>query len=109
MAYKRLTLDELSDEGTINLIGAIMHQAMHDYKNAIKRHNPKKSYEDFFRSEHFSNLTHLNGDYIIKETQRIAMEELEEEKEKMESNLPRKRNRKKKKTYKCKWYSGPLG
>lgn len=81
--YKRITFEELDDEGVLQLAGAIAHEAVEDYKLAWKQNYQISidSCEKFFRSEYFHVLTGLSGDAIIRQARRDAMKEMEEENE----------------------------
>ena len=53
--YKRLTKDELNEDGMMNLIGGICREALYDYIRAVKAGNQSmmESGERFFRGHYF--------------------------------------------------------
>lgn len=91
--YHRIKLEELNDDGVINLISRVVSDSVDDYKTAIK-HNSKDwmdSMERFFMSKYFSNLTGLNGSDVISTAKRMAEEEMEELKENPDKKVIKKR------------------
>lgn len=73
---------KICDEGCINLVIAIVRQALIDYRKALKslKKNPnnidkyrmKNECETFFSSEYFTLLTNLDGDYLLKNMERMS-------------------------------------
>ena len=71
------------------LANAIVLQAVHDYRNALKgiTYNPKnkkltpenivKKVEQFFRSDSFRMLTKVDPEYLIEELRKEHLEYLE--------------------------------
>ena len=86
--YKRLTPDELSEEGALQLAAAIAREAVMDYDLALKSGNDlmKEHCERFFLSAYFSNLTGLNGRAVIDKARREAKKDLEKEKKETEKD-----------------------
>ena len=81
--YKRITKEELSDEGVLNLVGAIVHAEVLDYEHACRSGNKSlmASNEKFFRSKYFHNLTGLDGQAIIDMVRRKVQKEKDDEDE----------------------------
>lgn len=75
--YKRITIDEISDEGALNLAGAIVREEVVAYEGALRsgRKESIEIHEKFFKSRYFSNLTGLNGQAIIDKVKRYIQEE----------------------------------
>lgn len=89
--YTRLTLEDLDNDGVVNLISRIISDASEDYKYAIKHNNKDAMHimERFFLSDYFSNLTCCAGGDVIRTTKKIAKQEMEEEK-KTNKPIPKK-------------------
>lgn len=74
-----------------DLANAIVLQAVYDYRNALKGisyrdHTPEEiveSIEKFFRSEYFTVLTKVSGEYLIEQ---LKEEHRENERRNNESN-----------------------
>ena len=74
--YKRLTADDLNDEGCLMLVCEICREAAADYlqaKAALNRHPDDKRAQanykvkrNFFLSEYFYGLTGLNGRAVLE-------------------------------------------
>ena len=84
--YKRLTIDDLDNDGFLNLINKIIKDEVDFYKESIKKKlwSSQRSFERFFMSEYFRALTNIDGNYIIRKTREIAEQELEEERKEQE-------------------------
>lgn len=73
---------KICDEGCKNLVIAIVRQALIDYRESLKslKKNPndtdksriKNECEIFFSSEYFTLLTNLDGDYLLKNIERMC-------------------------------------
>lgn len=65
----------ITDTPYYDLANAIVVQAAYDYRNALKgigydRYTPERvirSVEKFFRSEYFTVLTKIKGEYLIEQ------------------------------------------
>lgn len=81
--YRRITLSELSNEGCINLVEAIVSKAATDWKKGMLLYGPKcssvRDVERFFLSDYFHTLTGLDGKYIIEELRKETPEELKQD------------------------------
>ena len=78
--YKRITMDELDDNGMIALIGAVIKTAAEDYRKAILRENNArmKECERFFLGKYFHSLTNLDGQAMIEKIRRDTRREIAE-------------------------------
>ena len=73
--YKRMTIDDLSDDGCMNLLEAFCKGLGEDLKNAYLQllANPKskdhiahyRNLSQLCRSKYFSELTNLDGEMIV--------------------------------------------
>lgn len=78
--YKRLTIDRLNDEGCMNLLTAFVTSLTEEYKNAmaifLQDKTDKENYKhlvnlrEYILSEHFANMTHLDGETILAKLDR---------------------------------------
>ncbi len=80
-------MQHTTDECYPDLANAIVLQAVEDYRNALNGisycHKPPenivKSMEDFFRSDYFSILTEVNGEYLIEQLRKEHEERIKDE------------------------------
>lgn len=73
---KRLTIDQLDDQGCMNVLCAFMERLSEDYRDslAILRKNPRskenlrhvRELREYFTSEEFGLLTNLDGKAIVE-------------------------------------------
>ena len=72
--YKRMTIDEISNEGCLNILEAFLESIGNEYKDAAMMYRLHKSVIDrdhlnklrnYLRSEDFSALTNLDGSAIV--------------------------------------------
>lgn len=77
MDEERLT--DLHPDGVIALVGAIIREAVKNYRRAliVGHRGMQEECEKFFRSRYFESLTNLNGQALIEKVQRDTAAEKE--------------------------------
>lgn len=71
-AMPRLKVENITDEGYIALVKAIVARASHDVTKFKPGTQVRIQAEKFFESEHFSNLTGLDGEAILRDLRKKA-------------------------------------
>lgn len=74
--YKRITLEELNDQGVYNLVEGIVDRAARDWREYAHKNTPECQWqrmriERFFRSQYFHGLTGLNGEAVLNQLKRM--------------------------------------
>ena len=85
VSTQRLTIDTLDDRGCINILSELLRMMAADFNQAYKNHlsDPDNldTYEHYlhvkseFLSDYFARLTRLNGEYIVRKLEEIAVQE----------------------------------
>lgn len=74
--YIRLKKEEMDPDGIDNLIQGIIYRAACDYKRGKKL--DKDDAKTFFKSEWFTFLTGLDGDYMLRQLEKYDLAKMEE-------------------------------
>lgn len=84
---RRLTYDQLNDSGCMLMVCAVLSEMTAEFKQAYRRflanEKDREARDAFFSirqeflSDYFHNLTHLDGQYIVRKLQRLVREEIE--------------------------------
>lgn len=74
--YKRITIEEINDDGIVNLLEAFVEKIAAEYMNALddyRRHKTNKMSQrnynkvrDYILSDDFNTLTNLDGHGVIR-------------------------------------------
>lgn len=72
-------MESYSIKGLENIAMGVVAQAARDYEKALRCNNEReiKKLERFFRSEYYSSLTNIDGEYMIQKLKEKAKEPLE--------------------------------
>lgn len=75
--YKRLTADQISTEGLLNLVCGFITAVSNEYLSALDEYMHNKNIKEsrnlynnvrsYILSDHFSNMTNMDGNYMIEQ------------------------------------------